>query len=59
MLGMLGIDDTWVALGFLLSLCSAVLCVVYGLLTRNKGDEPVQSDDVAWAEHEKQVEEEL
>jgi len=58
---MLGIEDKWVSAAYVLCLASAVLCVVYGLITWNKGDEgPEQvAEDVQWAEHEKQVEDEL
>ncbi len=59
MLGMFGIEDGWVSAAFLLSIASAVLCVVYGIFTWNRGDEPLEKDDVQWAEHEDQVEEEL
>ncbi len=56
---MLGIEDAWVWMAYLLCLLSALLCVAYGLLNWNKGDEPVEPDDILWAEDEKKVEEEL
>jgi hypothetical protein len=56
---MLGIEDPWVAAAYILCLASAVLCVVYGLFTWNRGEEAVEPDDVHWAEEEKKVEEEL
>ena len=59
MLALFGIEDTAVSLAYTLCIASAVLCVVYGLLTWNRGDEPVQEDDVKWAAEEKKVEEEL
>ncbi len=56
---MLGIDDFYVLLAYLLCLLSAVLCVIYGLVTWNRGEEAVQEEDVRWVEGEKKVEEEL
>ena len=59
MLGLFGIEDASVSLVYLLCIASAILCVVYGALTWNKGDEPVEEQDVKWAAEEKKVEEEL
>jgi hypothetical protein len=56
---MLGIEDPWILAAYLLCLISAALCVVYGLLRWNSGEEPVDQQDVRWAEEEKKVEEEL
>lgn len=56
---MFGIKDPTVALVYLLCICSAALCVVYGLITWNKGEEPVAAEDVKWAAEEKKVEEKL
>lgn len=58
---MLGIEDKWVSAAYVLCLASTVLCVIYGLITWNKGDEGAEqvAEDVQWAEHEKKVEEEL
>lgn len=57
---MLGIKDNWVLAAYLLSILSAVICVVYGLINWNKGDEPVKQEDVEWAKEEKkEVEEAL
>jgi len=56
---MLGIEDTYVWLAYLLCVLSTVLCVIYGLVTWNRGDEQVRPEDVEWAEQEKKVEEEL
>jgi len=54
----LGIDDGWVVLVYLLCIGSALLCVVYGLITWNKGEEPVTQEDVEWAREEKEEVEE-
>ena len=58
---MLGIEDKWVAAAYILCLASTVLCVLYGLFTWNRGDEPAEQikEDVKWAEEEKKVEQEL
>lgn len=56
---MLGIEDGWVVLAYALCVLSSALCVVYGLLTWNKGDEPVTDEDVTWAKEEKEEEEVL
>lgn len=49
----LGIQDSGVWLAYVLSLGSAVLCVVYGIANWNKGEEPVKKEDVDWAKEEK------
>lgn len=57
---MLGFSDPWVLLAYLLSIASSILCVIYGITTWNKGDEPVKPEDVQWASEEKaEVEESL
>ena len=57
--GVLGIDDPWVWLAYLLCLLSAVLCVTYGLLKWNSGEEEVRAEDVKWVAEEKRVENEM
>ena len=52
---MFGISDPWIWMAYLLCILSAVLCLVYGTINWNKGDEPVTSEDVAWVEDEKEV----
>jgi len=56
---MLGIDDTFVWLAYVLCILSALLCVVYGLVNWNRGEEPIEREDVDWAAREKRIEEEL
>jgi len=51
-LAFLGIKGTGVVLAYVLCVLSALLCVVYGLLNWNKGDEPLQQEDVEWAKEE-------
>ena len=52
----LGIEDFWVFLAYLLSILSAVICMVYGVLTWNRGDEPVMPEDLTWAQEEQREE---
>ena len=35
---MLGIEDKYVALAYILCIASTLLCVVYGVINWNKGD---------------------
>lgn len=55
---MLGIDDPWVWLAYILSAASAVLCAVYGLVNWNRGDDSVAKEDVVWAAHQIEAEKE-
>ncbi len=50
---MLGIDDPLIWSAYLLCLLSTVLCVVYGALNWNKGDESLKQEDLDWAKEEK------
>lgn len=54
---MLGIDDSYVLLGYLLCIGAVLLCVIYGLLNWNRGAEDTDIDDIRWAAEEKEVEE--
>ncbi len=54
---MLGIDDPYVLLGYLLCIAAVLLCVIYGLVNWNRGAEDTDADDVRWAAEEKEVEE--
>jgi hypothetical protein len=57
---MLGLADGWVAAAYWLCLASSLICIIYGALNWNKGGEAAVGDEErTWAEHEKQVEEEL
>lgn len=57
---MLGINDFWIWLPYVLCLLSAILCVVYGLSRWNKDhDEGPGPDDVRWAKEEDKLNEEL
>lgn len=50
---MLGIDDPLIWSAYLLCLLSTLLCVVYGALNWNKGDEALKQEDLDWAKEEK------
>jgi len=54
----LGIEDGWVVLGYVLCIFSSLLCVIYGVVNWNKGEEPLRQEDVAWAKEEKEEVEE-
>ncbi|MCK4998534.1 MAG: hypothetical protein KAS23_03330 [Anaerohalosphaera sp.] len=56
---MLGIESKGVLLAYMLCIASALLCVVYGAINWNKGQETTEPDDVAWAKDEKKVEDKL
>ena len=56
---MLGIQDPWVALAYLLCIASSALCVIYGWLNWNRGDEEVKDEDVRWAAEEDKAEDKL
>ena len=56
---MLGIPDPGVWLAYLLCILSVVLCVIYGAINWNKGDEQVYPEDVKWVKDEEIVKEEL
>jgi len=56
---MLGIPDIGVALAYVLSVLSMLLCVIYAWRNWNKGDESIEADDVKWVAEEKKAEEEL
>ena len=59
-LGVLGIQDPWIWMAYVLCLLATALCVVYGLISRFRGaDEAPAPQDAAWAVQEKKIEEEL
>jgi hypothetical protein len=58
---MLGFADNFTAWGYILSILAAILCVIYGLITWNKGTE-IEEDYrriVEWEREEIEVEERL
>ena len=56
---MLGINDPFVAMAYVLCIASACVCVVYAWRNWNRGDDAVQAEDVQWAEQEEKTEETL
>lgn len=56
---MLGMEDFWVGLAYLLCVLSSLLCVVYGIVNWNKGAGSPAKDDEAWAAEEDKLEQEL
>lgn len=57
---MLGIDDAWVWMAYMGCVLSTVLCVAYGALNWNRGqDEEPTKDDVDWALEEDKMGEDL
>ena len=56
---MLGIEDKYVWLAYVLCIASSLLCVAYSLLMRNRGQDQVEQQDIKWTAEEKKVEEEL
>ncbi len=56
---MLGIDDFWVALAYILCIASTVLCIVYSIYKRNETDEFLTEGDIEWEKSENKIEEEL
>ena len=51
---MFGLSDPGIWSAYLLCLLSALLCVVYGAVNWNKGDEPLEKEDLEWAKEEKE-----
>jgi hypothetical protein len=49
---MLGLEDGWVFLAYVLCILTGLLCVVYGAVTWNRGDEPLKQEDVQWMKEE-------
>jgi hypothetical protein len=56
---MLGIDDFYVSLAYVLCLASTALCVIYGLISWNRGEDKVGRQDITWGAEEKKIEQEL
>lgn len=58
---MLGIEDPWVATAYILCPLSALLCLLWGILKWNKGDDDTEpAEEIKqWVEEEARVEDEL
>lgn len=59
---MFGIEDIIILMAYVLSILSAVFCVVYGILNWNKGQELEKNEideELKWQEKENQINENL
>jgi hypothetical protein len=58
---MLGLGDIWVTFIFYLTILSVVLCVVYGIVNWNKGQDEneLASKEKQWKKDESNIEEGL
>ena len=58
---MLGIEDLWVSIAYILCIVSALLCLVWGIIKWNKDDPESEPEEEIrqWAEEEDRVEKEL
>jgi hypothetical protein len=56
---MLGIDDQFVWLAYLLCVASTILCVIYAYINWNRGDDQVDEADLKWEAEEEKVERDL
>jgi len=56
---LLGLEAPAIWLAYLLSILSALLCVIYGFINWNKGQEGVTEEDQNWIKEEKEIEAEL
>ena len=54
---MLGIPEPWCLTGYLLTILSALLCIIYGIFYWNKDDELVSITDKQWEQDEVKIEE--
>ena len=55
----LGLRDPYIVAVVILCLASAVLCLIYGLVMWNRGEEAVKQEDIQWAAEEEKVEDKL
>ncbi len=56
---MLGFSSIWIDFIYLLTILSGLLCVVYGIVNWNKGDDEVTDEDKNWALEENIINKEL
>lgn len=59
---MLGITDPWILIAYLLSILSALACIIYGYLNWNKGAESDAAEiieEARWEEGEEKINETL
>jgi len=59
---MFGIEDPVIFIGYLLTVLSLILCIVYGAINWNKGEDPKGEElntDAQWAEKEEEIESQI
>ena len=56
---MFGIEAPSIWMAYLLCILSALLCVIYGIFSWNKGAEEPRPEDRVWVRDEEKVEQEL
>lgn len=59
---MLGIPDLGIFLAFILSILSAIACIVYGMINWNKGAENEAEqvmEELVWQEKENEIDDKL
>lgn len=56
---MLGLNVPAIWSAYLLCILSALLCIIYGAINWNKGDDPVYPEDKKWVTDEKIAEGDL
>jgi hypothetical protein len=56
---MLGIEDKGVLAAYLLCIASTLLCVIYGVINWNRGDDSIEPDDIKWVAEEQKVEDKM
>lgn len=60
--GMLGFSDFWVFLGYMLTICSSLLCLIYGIMNWRKGVNEKDGDyreEIRWEKEEIELIEKL
>lgn len=59
---MLGINDPWILIAYLLCFLSAIACILYGVINWNKGAEKESDEFIeesVWEKKESEIEESL
>jgi hypothetical protein len=59
---MLGLGDFWIALVFILTALSSLLCVVYGVVNWNRDGEPSKQEleeEARWEKEERDIDDKL
>ena len=56
----LGIPDLWVSMSIILSVLATIICVLYGILGWNRGDDTESSDEIKkWVSDNDEIEDEF